>query len=270
MIASGGQDTSPHSEAMLVSSSSFVQPGVPFWLGLRMKMDKGWHSYWQFPGDSGQATSIDWKLPEGWKAGPLQWPVPKIHPQDGFTTFIYEDEVILMVQVTPPKTAKVGTTAAISASAVWLICEESCVPAREKVSIRLPIAAKEKQSVTWAPRIAQTQMQWPKPPSAWQFSAYQDGEDIILRGTSKGTFKAPARLSFLPKDGDTVKLSDSYAATPTANGFTLRMPVSEYATARPDALNGVLLAPKGSLWNGQAPAFDLSVKISKPSNEGEL
>ncbi|MBX3118631.1 MAG: hypothetical protein KF784_06170 [Fimbriimonadaceae bacterium] len=264
LISGSSQDTSPHSAAMLVSSSSFVQPGVPFWLGLRMTMDKGWHSYWQFPGDSGQATSIDYKLPPDWKIGELKWPIPKIHPQDGFTTFIYEDEVILMALVTPPKTAKVGTTITISANATWLICEESCVPAREKVSINLPIAAQAKPSVTWAPRMAAVQKQWPQAPAAWQFSAFQDGKDIVLKGLSKGAFNPPKQLSFMPKDGDTIKLMPSYSVKAEPNGFIIRMPISEYASTKPTRLSGVLMG------TGNAPGFELDLKISNLSNEGEL
>ncbi len=262
-LLSAGPDTSPHSQATLVSSVSAIQPGVPFWVGLRIVMDKDWHSYWLFPGDSGQATAIKWSLPAGWRASELKWPVPTVHPQDDFTTYIYENEVILMAQITPPKTAKAGSAVTLSGNANWLICEESCVPAREKVSIKLPIAKQAKANPTWAPRLAAVQKQWPAQPSAWQFSAFQDGEDIILRGNSKAAFNAPRELTFVPSDGDTVKLKPTYSAQGQTNGFVLRMPISEYASKKPTHLRGLLLPPKGMLWNGQAAGFELNIPISR-------
>lgn len=257
-------DTSPHSEATLVASVRVAQPGVPFWVGLRIKMDKGWHNYWKFPGDSGQATTIKWSLPAGWKAGELNWPVPAIHPQDDFTNYVYENEVILIASVTPPKTAKAGTTITLSGNAAWLICEASCVPAKEKVSLRIPIEKQAKPDLVWGDRISKVQRQWPIAPSAWQFSAFQDGNDIILRGLSKAAFNAPSSLTFIPSNGDTIKLLPTYNAQSEANGFRLRMPVSEYATKKPTRLKGLLVAPSGSLWNGRGKAFELDVPISKP------
>ena len=35
-----------------------IQPGQPFWVALRLKMDPGWHTYWKNPGDSGLPTKI--------------------------------------------------------------------------------------------------------------------------------------------------------------------------------------------------------------------
>jgi hypothetical protein len=32
-------------------------------------MEKGWHTYWRNPGDSGLPTTLDWKLPTGIAAG---------------------------------------------------------------------------------------------------------------------------------------------------------------------------------------------------------
>src|SRR5690349_11855167 len=54
-----------HVDAELVSEVESIQPGQPFWVALRLKMEEHWHTYWQNPGDSGLATKITWNLPEG-------------------------------------------------------------------------------------------------------------------------------------------------------------------------------------------------------------
>ena len=43
-------------------------------------MQKGWHTYWQNPGDSGLPTTLEWKLPAGVEAGPIEWPAPRVLP----------------------------------------------------------------------------------------------------------------------------------------------------------------------------------------------
>src|SRR4051812_527093 len=63
--------------AQLVSDASAVAPGKPFTVALRLQHDPHWHSYWIAPG-TGYATTITWTLPEGFKAGEIQWPTPHV------------------------------------------------------------------------------------------------------------------------------------------------------------------------------------------------
>ena len=71
---------SEHVETELVSEVAAIAPGEPFTVGLRMRMDDHWHTYWINPGDSGLATSIEWTLPEGFSAGPIRYPAPERIP----------------------------------------------------------------------------------------------------------------------------------------------------------------------------------------------
>jgi len=51
-------------ESELISEVESIQPGKPFWVALRLKMDEHWHTYWRNAGDAGLETKIDWTLPE--------------------------------------------------------------------------------------------------------------------------------------------------------------------------------------------------------------
>src|SRR5262245_49489670 len=66
-----------HVQASLVAADVSVQPGRPFTVALRLVHDPHWHTYWINPG-TGYATSLAWTLPEGFKAGDIQWPVPRV------------------------------------------------------------------------------------------------------------------------------------------------------------------------------------------------
>ena len=52
-------------EANLLSSHTAIVPGETLYLALSLKPEKGWHTYWRNPGDSGAPTSVEWQLPKG-------------------------------------------------------------------------------------------------------------------------------------------------------------------------------------------------------------
>src|SRR5258707_14977487 len=89
----------PHVEAELVPENTALTPGRPLTVALRLAMQRGWHTYWQNPGDSGLPTTIEWKLPAGLSAGPIQWPVPRVLPVGPLVNYGYEGEVLLLVDI---------------------------------------------------------------------------------------------------------------------------------------------------------------------------
>ncbi len=46
-------------------------------MALSMQTDKGWHGYWDNPGDAGQGLTMDWTLPGEVTATPFRYPVPE-------------------------------------------------------------------------------------------------------------------------------------------------------------------------------------------------
>ena len=128
--------------AELVSEEQAVQPGRPFWVGVRLHMDKGWDTYWLNPGDSGFATQVNWKLPEGFTAGPLLWPYPEKFVTDSLVAFGYTDSVLLMAEITPPNNLAADQKVSIQADVNWLACKESCVPGHASLQMALPVTDK--------------------------------------------------------------------------------------------------------------------------------
>lgn len=47
--------TSPRVKATLLSSRDAARPGERFQVALVQQIARGWHTYWQNPGDSGEA-----------------------------------------------------------------------------------------------------------------------------------------------------------------------------------------------------------------------
>src|SRR3954454_20848653 len=88
-----------HTRASLVLGSETARPGDTVLAGIHLQMDPHWHTYWKNPGLSGDATKVEWELPPGVTVGELQWPVPKKLPDAEFTTYIYENDALLLVSL---------------------------------------------------------------------------------------------------------------------------------------------------------------------------
>lgn len=128
---------SGHAEAELLSGSATYKPGEALKVGVRLKVEKGWHSYWINPGEGGMPLKAVWTLPEGWQAGELQQPVPKRFMTGDLPGFGYEGEAVFLVDLTPPLAAKGDAECKVKLS--WLTCDDSaCVPGDVELSMRLP------------------------------------------------------------------------------------------------------------------------------------
>lgn len=129
-------------EPELIASTDAIVPGETFFVGLRLRMAPGWHTYWEYAGDAGIPTRLDWTLPEGFGAGPIAWPIPKAKLEPGdIQVYGYSGEVLLMVAIQPPVGLEPGTDVTLSAKASWLVCEEICIPGDANLTITLPVAA---------------------------------------------------------------------------------------------------------------------------------
>jgi thiol:disulfide interchange protein len=127
----------PKAAPSLVADTAEVEPGRAFTVGIRFKLEEGWHLYWLFPGDSGAAPQVEWELPPGFEAGPIQWPLPHLLRAEGdLFTNVYEEEVMLPVEVRPP-VAVPATPFVLKAKLKWYVCKETCLPGAEEVSLEL-------------------------------------------------------------------------------------------------------------------------------------
>jgi len=132
-------ETEEKARASLVADRTVVEPGKPVTVGIWLQIAPHWHTYWMNPGDSGMATTVEWTLPEGWKAGALQWPLPKVFSEPGdLTTYAYSDEVLLMTEMIPPASFTPGEPVTFHARVNWLVCREICVPGEAVLDLSLP------------------------------------------------------------------------------------------------------------------------------------
>ncbi|MCX7050159.1 MAG: protein-disulfide reductase DsbD family protein [Candidatus Sumerlaeota bacterium] len=160
--------------AELVSEDAAVTAGQPFWVALQMKTAPGVHIYWKNPGDAGLPPSLEWKLPEGFAAGPIQWPTPTRIRTGESVGYCLEGDVYLLIQITPPQTTKPGTNIRLEAATQWLACKTQCVPGNASLSLELPIQAAQTGSkppkTSHAPAFEKARALLPQTPEGWSFA----------------------------------------------------------------------------------------------------
>ncbi|MGD9966726.1 MAG: protein-disulfide reductase DsbD family protein [Hyphomonadaceae bacterium] len=164
----------------LHSARAAVAPGETFHVVLRQTINDGWHTYWRNPGDSGEATTLTWRLPPGWRAGEIQWPAPEGIPFAMLVNYGYEGEVLFPLELTVPESAQTGSNVTLNADAYWLVCSDICIPENATLSLTLPVEARGRDDSQWAPRVAEAVANLPRP---------RDGVTAAI------TAGSPARLS---------------------------------------------------------------------------
>lgn len=169
-----------HTQVELVSDVSAVTPDQSFWVAIHMKMDPHWHVYWQNPGDSGLAPKIKWILPDGFKAGALQWPYPKVIRSEDLVTYGYEGEVLLLNRIKPPHAIDQNTVQ-FQAEVTWLACEVPCITGKGTVSLTLPVS-KERivPHPEWEKKFNETKAKLPIKLPDGSVVAWEDSDRIKL------------------------------------------------------------------------------------------
>jgi len=123
-----------HARISLIKDHSDFVPGTSINIGLKVSMDKGWHTYWRNPGDSGGPIVIDWDLPKGFSVSDIKWPLPEKIEYPPLMTYGYEDFVIYPMVLSIPADYSDDYFEMV---ADILICADVCIPESGKISSNL-------------------------------------------------------------------------------------------------------------------------------------
>jgi len=235
--------TTPRVSASLLASRDAVQPGERFMVALVQRIAPGWHSYWQNPGDSGEATRIEWTLPTGASAGAIQWPAPKAIPVGPLVNFGFEGTVLLPVEIAVPADAKPGETLTLKASGTWLVCEKICIPEDGAFTLELPVAATGVVDAAAQSRIDDARALLPQP-AGFKATLKADGDALALTLPGLGEAKD---LRFFPLSDTLIEHAALQPVTVDPNGATLRLTRSGAFKLANDDVAGVVTFKEAGL-----------------------
>jgi len=242
---------STHAEAELVSPQAALVPGASLALGLRIKLDPGWHVYWKNPGDSGEAPRLALRLPDGFRAGELEFPYPKRLPVAHLVNFGYEGEALFPVKVEVPAGLGAGRTLALKARAEWLECSDICLPAEAELELALPVAATAGAS-RWTALFGETRAKLPGALSEGNAVATASGRTVELG------IPALARCSdgdFFPEREGT--FTHARIRRIAGDGLRFTLPLESDA---PDTLAGIATCVEAG---GTTRAYAVSVRVAR-------
>ena len=168
----------PNTKLSLVSDQSSVRPGTTVWVGVHLQLEPGWHTYWLNPGDSGEPPKVQWTLPTGFTAGPLEYPAPSRMKNPAGVDFGYHDEAIYLAKLKVPPTAK--GPANITANVRWLACKDICVPQKGTATLTLKTGTAAPDP-TGKPLIDASRARLPKAlPYDWKTNVITNPREILL------------------------------------------------------------------------------------------
>lgn len=251
----------PATTVKLLLSHDAAKPGTTVMAGLALTMADGWHTYWINPGAAGIPTAVDWTLPKGVSAGPIQWPTPDKFNALGSIGYGYHDKTILLVPLTIAADAALGQ-ATISGKVSWLECKESCIPRDQQVSAKLTIAGTATPSAN-AAKLDAAKTELPKTNAklavkAWWDGAAKEDERTLLIEFDAGQSGTDADFFAL--------LFESFEVSPesevTASGAAkvrIKKTVMKFEDAWPSELAG--LAVLNLKDHGKTEAFEVKFPI---------
>jgi thiol:disulfide interchange protein DsbD len=234
-----------HVEAELVPEKTAVTPGATLTVALRLAMERGWHTYWRNPGESGLPTTLRWMLQDGLAAGPIEWPAPRALPAGPLVNYGYEGEVLLLTDVTAPVDLSTGRSVQLSARADWLVCKEICIPEGADLSLTLPVAERSDADPRWATPIARTRSELPRALEGWNVSATGRGDKVELVLTPGAGAGDPGEIRFFPYSEGKIEPSAPQSLAREGGALKLTLPVSAQPVGEFTRVAGVLTATRG-------------------------
>lgn len=247
-----------HTTAGIVLEKATIRPGEALRGAIHLKMEKDWHTYWLFAGDVGLATTVEWTLPDGWKAEPLQFPPPKLINTSGLISYAYEDEVYLPFVLKPdPDGAISSGPVEVEAKISWLECKESCVPAEASEMFGFNISSNSLDSKD-AKLVRDAFARLPSKLEG--VHAYRDGAKLLVK-IPQGLGLTDSSFFFYPDSAEQIVLAAPQKLAVDTQDGTSVLELEAYGEAKEPlkTLSGVLTAQA----DGQETSYTVQIELAE-------
>jgi thiol:disulfide interchange protein/DsbC/DsbD-like thiol-disulfide interchange protein len=236
-----------HTQASLVLSDDTAKPGDTVWVGVDLKMEPGWHTYWKNSGDAGMPTTIAWQLPSGVTASAIQWPLPEKLPPAEVTTYGYNDETMLLVPLKIGANVPSGPIT-LTAKLTWLECKDVCIPVKTSVQATLTIGDETKPSANaadiqkWQGQVPRDAKDFFEVAAGWEKPANGDTRPLIIDAIEATDDTIPVKaVDFFPDAYDNFEVQPATDTIGISRDIRLRKNVKLFSGDWPKEISGVLV-----------------------------
>lgn len=245
------QDTTPRSEARLVSDVASIRPGEPFTVGLHVTLHEGWRTPWKNAGDVGNGLIATWSLPSGFSADSFAYPVPERISQPPVASYGYHDEVVILATITPPAGLEAGRSVRLGLSADFVVCGHTCIPAHAERSLELPVRDAPPTPSSDAALIRRYADRLPVQHAQWTTRAARTDSGFVVgvappadwKGSLGGAWFFPADPALLDH------AADQPVGRTAAGEYRVRLTPSAYLRGEPERIEGILVLPDGGAFD---------------------
>jgi thiol:disulfide interchange protein DsbD len=238
MSAAAVAQSAPNTQVKLVSDQASAAPGSSVWVGVYFQLEPGWHTYWVNPGDSGQPARVQWRLPQGWGAGPISWPAPNRMQNPAGVDYGYHDEATLLTKVKVSPQAKPGSTNELNADVNWLVCKDVCIPQKGSATLTMRVAGKASPDVEGKTLVDAAKARLPKPvPEDWKANVMKNPKNFLLNFMPGIKVES---AEFFPLEQQIIQNAGEQKLSSTSTRAQLALPKDTGAAAA-KALKGVLV-----------------------------
>ena len=231
----------------VITEVKAVKPSSTFTVAIEIKHFDGFHTYWLNPGLVGMPTQVDWVLPEGFKAGPIQWQVPDRGKMLVYDTHGYTGDTYLMVDIQTPEKLPENNFD-ISAKVGWMSCSAKTCCFLGFKDFKLTINSSDK--IVYDDKnkkiFDKARDRLPRKIKGWTASVKQDGDDILIavKGPDKATIKKSDKIYFFPIENYLDTESKQTVTYISPNEIIIKAKRADYADKVLKNISGLLYSPE--------------------------
>ena len=169
----------------LISELSKVSPGEKFTVAFYIQHFDDFHTYWKNPGLVGFATSVEWALPEGFKAGNIKWQVPERSKMLKYNCHAYKGDAYLLVDIQAPQNVPENFMLKAKVGGMSCSTKECCKIGFLDVELALQGSTKSDENKASKKKIEEAKSRLPQVSGKLKVDTQREGEWLTLKISGK-------------------------------------------------------------------------------------
>ncbi|GAB5466463.1 MAG: hypothetical protein Kapaf2KO_18990 [Candidatus Kapaibacteriales bacterium] len=238
-----------------------VVPNTDFSIILEFILNKGSHTYWVNPGDSGMPPAIDFKIPPVVTIQSIRYQNPSANGDSDVIDYGYTDTMRAIARFSLIEGYK-GIDIPISINASILVCKDICVPAKANKKIAVPIS--KEGDIDFLKKITEVEEFFPSDDYLEGVAIEKGGKTELyisdLRNFEKGKIE---KLRFYPIETSLFKPLLVDDITVLEQKVVFKMDKSMYFESYPETIKGVLVSDT-PFYDGRIKRNAIMCKITAP------